>query len=190
MEWSLLCDNVRIHLGSTISKGCILSFGVWIGPRAIVRSHSRLSRTAVEGSTRNIDLGDKGRGFLWVNEEDDGIDNKLHLSTRAIRKESIGDDSGDDELVSSGKVQQDDAALSETDDSVDNAAGGTDFDQEVREIVSEGVQSGESVENMVLEINGRKFAHDKTFFECVRCILWGILNSVPAVRDKKIIKQG
>lgn len=187
IEWSLLCNNVRVFLGSTVSKGCVVSFGVTVGPDAVVRSHSKLTRAHVDGVTRNVDLGNKGKGFLWAGDDDESVDNKLHISARIARKYSIGDDSGDEDAElgvsgASGRAGQEDA-LSETDDSVEGGAGGTDFDQEVREIVTEGIQSGEAVDNMVLEINGRKFAHDKTFFECVRCILWGILNSVPQVRN-------
>ena len=44
--------------------------------------------------------------------------------------------------------------MSETDDSdlLDAGAGGTDFDFEVREIVSEGVKASSAIENLVLEV--------------------------------------
>jgi translation initiation factor eIF-2B subunit epsilon len=145
MEWSLLCNNVKVYMGSVIGKDSILSFGVCVGPNAMVRNHSRLTRNHLEDNTRNVDLGNKGKGFLWVTEEET-TNNKLHVSLRHLRKHSLGDDSNDEEeekLGVSGASARGEEVLSETDESsVDGAAAGTDFDQEVREIVIEGVTSG------------------------------------------------
>ena len=199
IEWSILCNNVRIHLGTTIGKGSILSYGVAVGPKQTLKPHTRLTLHHVNNDvTRNIDLGDKGKGFLWVTKDDDlatsaGLQSLYVSANVRVRHGDGGDDGGsDDELdggvgVSSGSapgsgaagaLAGDDDGEVESDDAVSGPVG-NEFDLEVREIVLEGVQGGASVDNMALEINGRKFAHDKTFFECVRCILWALLASVP-----------
>jgi translation initiation factor eIF-2B subunit epsilon len=188
IEMSLLCNNVRIFLGSTVGRGCLLSFGVCVGPNVAVKSHSRLTREHVNhDSTQNADLGDKGRGFLWIAKEEEAA-NTLYVSG-VHRKHSVLEDDSDDDndsaFASSGVTASSSGGDAGDEHSGDDSgeAGAQsqtrDFDQEVREIVLEGVQGGAAVDNMALEINGRKFAHDKTFFECVRCVLWALLASVP-----------
>ncbi len=188
IEMSLLCDNVRIFLGSSIGRGCVLSIGVCVGPNAALKSHTRLTREHVNNEcTLNVDLGDKGRGFLWAAKEEEQS-NTLYFSG-VHRKHSVLEDDSDEDndsnfasssaATASSAGDVDGAASGDDSGDAEGGSGATDFDQEVREIVIEGVQTGAAVDNMALEINGRKFAHDKTFFECVRCVLWGLLASVP-----------
>jgi translation initiation factor eIF-2B subunit epsilon len=183
VEWSLLCSNVKIFLGASISKGCVLSFDVCVGPEITLKSHSRLIAEAKEDCTHNIDLGDQGHGCLWTAMEEEQS-NALHIS--GSKKSSLpgGEEMDEDYdgfgITQSGSVPLDEVDGMDTEDSeFDTGAMVTDFELEVREIVLEGVELGHSVENMALEINGRKFAHDKTFFECAKCILWAFLQSVP-----------
>ena len=176
IEWSVLCSKVRIFVGVTIGRGCMLSFGVHVGPAVAVKNNTRLTTLQGEGCSRNMDLGDKGVGFQWIDEDADFL-------VSGGRKASLtGHDSDNDTMFTSSTPLIDESDVFDTDSELDPAASGvmaTDFDLEVREIVLEGVQLGHSVENLALEINGRKFAHDKTFLDCVRCILYAFMKSVP-----------
>ncbi len=82
-----------------------------------------------------------------------------------------GSDAHDEGLAGSGTEDES--------SEIGNGGGsGTDFDMEVREIVLDGVRAGSAIDNICLEINGRKFAHDKTFFDCARAVLWALMASV------------
>jgi hypothetical protein len=58
--------------------------------------------------------------------------------------------------------------------------------QEVEDIVKSGVEEGVSPENMMLEVNGRKFAHDKTHGDCARMVVLSILRTIPVGATRKV----
>jgi translation initiation factor eIF-2B subunit epsilon len=179
VEWGIVCSRAHLYENVTLGKGAVVSFDVCVGPNVNIKAHTRLTRQHVKGSvlgisdgeeiTRNIDLGNRGVGVQWVLQEEEQ-QNQLHASGR--KPLQLGD-SEDDE--------PNDPISAETEDSeiVDASTLATDFDVEVREIAIDGIKANSSIENIVLEINGRKFAHDKSFFECARAVLWSLLYSVP-----------
>ena len=182
IEWGILCDNVHVYDDVVIGKGAILAMDVRVGPNITLKAHTRLVKEHLsadvlgfsmdkEDLTRNIDLGNKGKGVLWTKQEDSALlDLGLHMSAK---KDSLGEVYSDEEVIN--EIAIEDEVTSELEEAILL----TDFDVEVREIVLEGLKMGSQIDNMALEINGRKFAHDKTFFECAKCILWAFLASVP-----------
>ena len=68
---SILCNGVKVFEGSTIKDGCIISYGVHIGPNTEVETQTKLILSEIEESTASIDLGEKGKGFKWIMQEEE-----------------------------------------------------------------------------------------------------------------------
>lgn len=54
---SVLCDNVVVHRGVVINEGCILSYGVEVGPNFTLKARTRLSlKKPVESDSDDDDV--------------------------------------------------------------------------------------------------------------------------------------
>ena len=62
---------------------------------------------------------------------------------------------------------------------------GITFEQEVEDIVRRGVEEDVNPDNIAMEVNGRKFAHDKTFGDCAAVMLGTVLASMGPVASRK-----
>ena len=59
------------------------------------------------------------------------------------------------------------------------------WEQEVEDIVKRGVMEGVNPDNISMEVNGRKFAHDKSFGDCAVVMLPTIFGTLPAAPTRK-----
>lgn len=64
------------------------------------------------------------------------------------------------------------------------------FEAEVHDIVLNGIKNNVQHENLMVDINSRKFAFDKNFLDCARAILLAMLDSVDSsINDPKPLYQ-
>lgn len=56
---------------------------------------------------------------------------------------------------------------------------------QVEDIVKRGVQENVKVDNIAMEVNGRKFAHDRTFGQCANVIVLSILHTLEPTESRK-----
>jgi hypothetical protein len=74
----------------------------------------------------------------------------------------------------------------DTDDGgAEDAMPAMSFEKEVEDIVGRGVEEGVNPDNIAMEVNGRKFAHDKSFGDCAVVMFPTMLNTLPTAESRK-----
>eukprot|EP00735_Rhodelphis_limneticus_P006512 TRINITY_DN18929_c0_g1::TRINITY_DN18929_c0_g1_i1::g.1421::m.1421 TRINITY_DN18929_c0_g1::TRINITY_DN18929_c0_g1_i1::g.1421 ORF type:complete len:682 (-),score=163.39,sp/Q54RF3/EI2BE_DICDI/35.78/1e-136,W2/PF02020.13/6.4e-22,Hexapep/PF00132.19/0.29,Hexapep/PF00132.19/0.059,Hexapep/PF00132.19/0.00016,Hexapep/PF00132.19/22,Hexapep/PF00132.19/0.00058,NTP_transferase/PF00483.18/2.8e-07,Hexapep_2/PF14602.1/0.011,Hexapep_2/PF14602.1/0.045,Hexapep_2/PF14602.1/0.31,NTP_transf_3/PF12804.2/0.022 TRINITY_DN189 len=194
IEGALLCKGVRIGKKATIQRGCVLSFGVVIDDGVTVGAHTRITRSAYidEDSLEEIDsdelraqlsgdsepkvVGAKGQGRRWKCSQAD-----------LPKRNSVACEAGpwdEDDHADGAWVEEEDAGH----ESDHGETGINDFMKEATDTMRRGIREKISIDNLALEINGLKFAHNRTFNQCVEAILTVILDSVDTtVQPKQFI---
>jgi len=109
------------------------------------------------------DVGKGGKGRKWIPAEDELEAARVHMVMAEGGLDDDGDDDGDDS----------------DEDSDDGTGGlGLTFEQEVEDIVKRGVEEDVNPDNIAMEVNGRKFAHDRTFGQCAQMIIVSALRTM------------
>ncbi len=196
VDCSIVCDGCVLKENVTLEPGCVLSFGVVIGPDVTVKSGSRITTKRQSDSdaflNRNWDddqsedvassptllepdpalVGKEGNGFLWVppeiDDDDTGVD---HVVVEKWPAE-IGDPSGDESSPSSSRSSSPEI---EVDTEV------VMFYNEILDSVRSGVSELVPIENTILMINASKHAYNIPIQDVptsvVKAIMEGPLNS-------------
>jgi translation initiation factor eIF-2B subunit epsilon len=189
---SIVCEDVVLQAGVKVPRNCVLGGGVVIAERVELAAESRVTwaaRPVDDGNNEDDDgfgssdeevgeeqelesdekvVGVGGRGRLWAPAEDE---------KQALRGM----------LVMSEAVLEDGADGSDDESSDDEGGGGRalTFEEEVHDIVRRGVDEGVKVDNVAMEVNGRKFAHDKTFGDCAAIIVPTMLGTLAPTESRK-----
>uniref|UniRef100_A0A7S4KCD1 Translation initiation factor eIF2B subunit epsilon n=2 Tax=Guillardia theta TaxID=55529 RepID=A0A7S4KCD1_GUITH len=191
----LLADDVEVGEKAVIEKNCILGGNVKISSNVTVREGTRV--TVAE---RPCDAGDDDDDF---GDDDETVQDKVE-SKKTTDLELVGADgrgrkweAGEDEqealiapLVMEKLFDSDNSDEEEDESDSEDEGGGAcqsaaSFEREVEDIVRRGVEEGVLPENISMEVNGRKFAHDKTFADCSCIIFVTILNTMTVTSSRK-----
>ena len=180
---SILCDSVYIKSNVTIEPGCILSYGVIVGPDFTVKKGSRLtcSQNTDTGSSDDGDwgeesgaetqvthrspseesnpeeVGNEGRGFLWqppLTEEESESD-QLVEEWPACEESTSDNETASNSSRGSTPGHTQPLQFSEGVD-VDNLL----FYNEVIDVIRSGLTDNVPTDNTVLMINASKYAYN------------------------------
>eukprot|EP01006_Ploeotia_vitrea_P048663 TRINITY_DN67259_c11_g2_i1.p1 TRINITY_DN67259_c11_g2~~TRINITY_DN67259_c11_g2_i1.p1 ORF type:complete len:762 (-),score=94.40 TRINITY_DN67259_c11_g2_i1:257-2542(-) len=181
----VICQDCVIEDNCIISSGTVLSVGVHISEGHITQEGSKIYIPDGEDDVVQEDaVGPKGKGKIWEPQEeelrvdvpagggapDDSDDESLTERMEELLMDHVG---GMPIIKSTGP-----AVLGKEKEEEDDDA---HFLSEVVQTVQRGIEAGEGekwskdkVENTTLEINGLKFAFNKTFSDC----LYGVVDAV------------
>ena len=169
---SIICDDCQVMENASITRGCVLSYGVVIGKDVTLPEFSRISKqtwnsetakTAENEATFDIDIvGKDGEGFIWRalegagDYDDDGSE---------VEGEE-GEDTEEKELLDplkvggigyvEGEVWR--ASLRsniedyDTDNEGSSKAEEFDFEVVVGDTISTGHKRGDTIENLIMEV--------------------------------------
>ena len=182
---SILCDSVYVKSKVVIEPGCILSYGVIVGPDFTVRRGSRLTtsrhtnvlgtsgadweedgqeslsqvvhRSPTEDSNPE-EVGDEGRGFLWLPPEDEDEESDQFVMEKWPADEgstSGGESSSGASRTPTPDPTQPSHQFSEGAD-IDNLL----FYNETIDLIRSGLTDSVPTDNMILMINSSKHAYN------------------------------
>lgn len=197
VSFSILCDSVSVASGSTIENGCLLSFGVKVGPAVsippgtlITRIYqsqvSQLSDDFAEPETPTSPVNDEapfdhsvvgkeGEGHVWVqsrsseDDEDEEEDLTQQLLGLNISQESFNED--DEEESEEDSDEGSDLSPCPSPPPDDTAL----FYSEVQESIQRTVEENVKVDNLILEINSSKHAYNISIKELNQLVMKAVL---------------
>nr|XP_037278889.1 translation initiation factor eIF-2B subunit epsilon-like [Rhipicephalus microplus] len=162
LQQCLLASGVVLKRNVTVTPGCVLSFGVVVGPEIKLKEGTLLQPTpdtdGFEDEPAQVEecdpslVGKEGLGFLCRPEDED-------------------DDEDDDEALpedvwgkSPPSLEDEDSGPEEDDLSSDGTASPVDdtklFYSEVVESLQRGVEENVKCDNLILEINSSRYAYN------------------------------
>uniref|UniRef100_A0A023GD56 Translation initiation factor eIF2B subunit epsilon n=1 Tax=Amblyomma triste TaxID=251400 RepID=A0A023GD56_AMBTT len=162
LQQCLLATGVLVKRNVTISPGCVLSFGVVVGPDIHLKKGTLLQSTpdtdGFEDEPANVEecdpalVGKEGRGFLCrLDQDEEDEDNEEVM---------IEDVWGQPPPPS----EDEDSAPEEEDISTDGTTSPVDdtklFYNEVVESLQRGVEENVKCDNLILEINSSRYAYN------------------------------
>lgn len=199
IERAIVCDGCVLKENVTLEPGCILSFGVVIGPNVTLKSGSRittkcrsdsdayLSRNWEDDQTEDSILtptilepdpgivGQDGNGFLWVppeNDDDAGYDNVVVENWPQAMEAPSGDESTSSSSRSaSPEVEVDTETVM--------------FYNEILDSIRSGVAELVPVENTILMINASKHAYNIPIQDVPAAIVKAIVEGPPNSKTDK-----
>ena len=205
---SILCDGVYVKSNVVVEPGCVLSYGVIVGPDFTVKTGSRITTsrdTGVPGTGKGdwgeeaeevakvmhksltedsdpAEVGGEGRGFLWKppTEEDEESDQFVVEEWPANEAESSGGETSSESSRNStpGPAQPSHQFLEGAD--LDNLL----FYNEIIDLIRSGLAEKVNTDNTILMINAAKHAYNIPIGEVplavVRAILEGPRRSTGA----------
>ncbi|EDV21926.1 Translation initiation factor eIF-2B subunit epsilon [Trichoplax sp. H2] len=173
---SLLCDDCRIKRKVNINSGCLLSFGVVIGPDVTLEENSRFS--CQKPKPKHLMENDNTTGIgTEQNEEAEDIPN---YDRAILGPEGIGY-VWQPELFNDYMEDERGSLHSEDSDS-DSAANGFEIDDEdqfhseVSESIRQGFADKTPAENIIYELNGSKFAYNRTVADVAQSVVLAIMD--------------
>ena len=210
---SIVCDGAHIKTNVTVSPGCILSYGVVVGPNFTVREGTRLTTKVLESSshvewegeeeegsvaeasphspkrtadTVKEEVGPEGRGFSWQPPKQDAEEE------REDEQEDIDDKwpFAPDNSTSSSECS---SLSSESPAPADDVCGGDDLDtmlfyNEILDNVRSGLAGLVPNENTILMINASKHAYNIPIQDVpgmvIKAILEGPQNATPTLSSE------
>jgi translation initiation factor eIF-2B subunit epsilon len=197
---SILCDSVYVKSGVVIEPGCILSYGVVVGPEFTVKRGSRLttsqhtdvlgvskeewgddvsmehSSQVPHGSPTEIsnpeEVGREGRGFLWhpPTDEDEESDQFVAENWPGDDESSSAEESSSSSSRSPTPDTQPSHQFVEGAD-VDNLL----FYNEIIDLIRSGLAEQVTTDNTILMINASKHAYNIPILEVPLAIVKAIL---------------
>jgi len=191
---SIICEDVNVGSGVKVETNCVLGGGVVISADMTISEGQRVTlagRPKDDGHDDDDDFGDDdvdneakeeemetdvkvvgpdGKGRLWSPDEDE-LEAKIAMLVMATNKEISSDEEVNDE-EDGDKDDEDGPAM-------------LPFEEEIQDIVRRGVEEGVNPDNIAMEVNGRKFAHDKGFGDCFAQILRTIMYTMPETTSRK-----
>lgn len=195
VTFSILCNNVLVKADSTIQSGCILSFGVTVGPAIMIRQGTFLTRRPQRQTGESIDdfdeaemtdaddkedalpdptvVGSEGRGHVWQPGDMDGDDDdefeELNVPPFGLNESldvSQYENSEDDES------DEDSYISPSTSPPPDDTAL---FFSEVLESLQRTVEENVKVDNLILEVNSSKHAYNISIQELNELVVKAVL---------------
>ncbi|PRP87586.1 hypothetical protein PROFUN_04613 [Planoprotostelium fungivorum] len=156
---AILANYSKCYPSTVLHHGCILSFNVHVGPSIEISAHTVLVNEQRGKSTHEIELGSMGSGFSWKSPDSAPSGLASLRSSRAILPKQEDDDTRReyDDLFTSGEAEVVDEQEK--------------FQSEAHDIISSGILEDISIDNIVLQLKGRKFAYNASFADCVVLIL-------------------
>ena len=191
---SILCDSVYVKSEVVVEAGCILSYGVTVGPHFTVKAGSRLTtshgsvsqsmeawedeerpseetRRRRQSESNPEDVGAEGRGFLWCPPTDREEDSDQF----AVEKWPE-----DEESVSEGESSSAASRSLSPETPIHQFVEGSDIDtvmfyNEIIDLVRSGLAEKVSTDNTILMINASKYAYNIPIHEVPVAIIKAIL---------------
>ncbi|XP_030832339.1 translation initiation factor eIF-2B subunit epsilon [Strongylocentrotus purpuratus] len=201
INMALLCDSVHVKSEVTIKNGCVLSFGVKVGPHVTLPSGTLLTRippsaqgedgddfqdtSPREGETPGMGLideasvdrglvGEEGEGYVWRLDTDEDDDDELVQQMLSLNLTPEGEEEEEEEEESE-----------ESDDDLDDeglsppASPPPDdtklFYSEVLDSLQRTIEENIKVDNLILEINSSKYAYNIAMHELIPLVMKAIL---------------
>ena len=195
---SILCDSVYVKPAVVVEPGCILSYGVIVGPQFTVKKGSRITtsrraealgqgekeweedleqpseevhRSPTEDSSPD-EVGDEGRGFLWHPPTD-----KDDESDQFVAENWPGDEESSSEAESSSEDSRSPTPDAQPSHQFQE---GTDVDtllfyNEIIDLIRSGLADQVTTDNTILMINASKHAYNIPIQEVPLAIVKAIL---------------
>ena len=191
---AIICDGCVVKRNVTLEPGCILSFGVVVGPDVIVKAGSRLTTkhqsdseaflntgweeegsgnqlaASVDKPECNIEVvGREGYGFLWQPPEADEDADVDHLVVENWPEKEPPLSSSESSLSSSRSTSP------EVECDTDNVM----FYNEILDSIRSGVAELVPIENTILMINASKHAYNIPIHDVPTAIVKAIMEGPP-----------
>ena len=193
---SILCDSVYVKSNVIVEPGCVLSYGVTVGPQFTVRAGSRLTIVRQAGApskdegwgeeeqvkeeelgspstdSKPEDVGPEGRGFLWL-PPPDRVDDSGHLVNEKWPKD--GESSSDDyeSSTTSSRSPSPETPIHHFLESSD--VDSVMFYNEIIDLIRSGMADSVNADNTILMINASKHAYNIPIQEVPLAIIKAIL---------------
>lgn len=184
LEKAFVCDEVVIYEQCKLAERCILASKVKLGPDVALQEDSVIynrledeafgdAPTEVKVEYDQSQVGSKGRGQLWSCKEDADSDDGMEGVIKEVwgmslydhrRRGSVGSESTSTER--SDLSEEVDGMMDDKDDGEDNVL--SIFSGEVKDSMTRAVEENVSSDNLVLEINSSKYAHNVTILDVMR----------------------
>ncbi|KAL1503158.1 hypothetical protein AB1Y20_011217 [Prymnesium parvum] len=182
----ILCERVYVGRGAVVPKGSILGPGVRVGEGASLQPFVRLRLPVAEKVDEDDSFGDEDE-----DEEEEAGAEAADAPPSTLGEGGLGVVCKGGHPASSmrydrpklvGPVEgelsedEDDAEEDVNQVQVDEDAA---FEEEVADTVRRGVENNHSVDNLALEVNGLKFAQNRSFADCIVAIVPALLEELP-----------
>ena len=193
---SILCDSAYVKSNVVVEPGCVLSYGVTVGPQFTVRAGSRLTTVRQAGApsqgegwgeeeqveeeelgspstdSKPEEVGPEGRGFLWL-PPPDREDDSDHLANEKWPKDS---ESSSDNYESSTTASRSPSP----ENPIHHFLEGSDVDtvmfyNEIIDLIRSGMADSVTTDNTILMINASKHAYNIPIQEVPLAIIKAIL---------------
>eukprot|EP01094_Clydonella_sp_ATCC50884_P029950 TRINITY_DN957_c0_g1_i1.p1 TRINITY_DN957_c0_g1~~TRINITY_DN957_c0_g1_i1.p1 ORF type:complete len:622 (-),score=225.65 TRINITY_DN957_c0_g1_i1:471-2336(-) len=174
---AIVCSGAVIRENTHVGRGCVVSFGVVVGPDHSLPPHTKLTLHASgdsiedESYTEEVDTGESGNGLRFVSPDN----NPLHMlcpprTVKADEEDELSDDS-DTELEVLTGLQK--------------------FEDNVADVMQHGLAAASpDVESIAMEIVSARMAHDRTLGECPAAIMPHLFSHIKeGVTTKPALKK-
>ncbi|XP_071793924.1 translation initiation factor eIF2B subunit epsilon-like [Asterias amurensis] len=189
LNMAVLCDRVHIKDSVIVNSGCIISFGVKVGPGVTLppgtlltryppghsvfdQDHSDMDHTMQPIGDVPVDIdviGEGGEGYVWNATQDEDEEEEvlrqqllgLNISVEEDGASSLEDsEDEDDDRLTSISPPPDDTKL---------------FYNEVVDSLQRTVDENVKVENLILEVNSSKYAYNVSMKELNQLVVKAIM---------------
>ena len=186
VETSILCSGARIEKGVKLRGGCIVSYGVSVGPDVEIPEGTYLTLHQSDSTTETDStdlLGASGRGHVWTAEEDSDKEE----GGRNVWGQILGyqSDSTDVESNASTSPRHTPVPFDVDEERI--------FHGEVLDSVRNGMIEKVPVENLILEVNSSKHAYNISISDVPNVVLKTVLagpvrdDSSPAMQPRELL---
>jgi len=202
---SVVCDGAVVGQNAILERGCVLSYGVVIGPDVIVPEFTRVSlhkkafdddedgdyETSMQSSSYQKSsmmggcdcevVGAGGKGFVWEAGDDCEMSDDEESPLRdvdVIRACSIGCvelEAWKRSLWASLPLVEEPSNDVDLEQFEDLMLDASHFKDTVSDMIATGYAEKHPPDNVILEIKGYKFAQNKEFHDCIAGIIPALL---------------
>lgn len=179
IEKSILNDGVTVHENTKVKSGCILGRKVEVGPnteiseRTVIHLEANEDIFAEGGVTKTSMFGAKGRGVLWSSSGvEESSDEEIEQAMTGIWGMSLSERDVDRFDYEESDTSEDDFSENEEEsDEYDEEERKVQlFSKEVEDSISRGIEENITADNLILEINSSKYAHNVSIQDLVSTV--------------------
>ena len=180
IDHSIICNRAVVGENSKVSKGCVVSFGVEINNEVELPPFSRAACFKAQ------EPSSIGKGTIFKIEEDQELSESY--SQQKLEHDSIG---GSTDWLANQEEnsEESDTSLDEV-DQLGSMMPTEQFVSELQNIISSLILEDESIDIMQVEVNSFKFAHNKTFEDCIAAAIRALVETAPEKIETHFNKWG